>query len=99
METLPSTLEAPPKRKHLMNVDIGELIHDDYIVTLRTANPIKAPLPSLELLNLQCHLVRMAGRSGGDMLETIESDFDISSTATSDHLERDINASSSQTAF
>lgn len=41
----------------------------------------------------------MAGRSGGDMLETIESDFDISSAATSDHLERDINASSSQTAF
>ena len=50
-------------------------------------------------LNLQCHLVRMAGRCGGDMLETIESDFDTSSAATSDHLERDINASFSQTAF
>ncbi len=71
METLPSSLEAPPKRKHLMNVDIGEIIHDGYIVTLKTANPIKAPLPSLELLNLQCHLVRMAGRSGGDMLERL----------------------------
>lgn len=33
------------------------------------------------------------------MLETIESDFDISSVAASDHLERDINASSLQTAF
>lgn len=33
------------------------------------------------------------------MLETIESDFDISSVTASDHLKTDINASSSQTAF
>lgn len=50
---------APPKRNYLMNVDTGELIHDGYIVTLRTASPIKAPLPGLGLLNLQCHLVRL----------------------------------------
>lgn len=45
-----------------------------------TVDPIRTPLPSLELLNLQCHLsrvLRMAGRAGGDMLETIESDSDI----------------------
>ena len=101
METLPSSLEAPPKPKHLMNVDIGELIHNGYIVTLRTLDPIKKPLPSLELLNLQCHLVRvlrMAGRAGGDMLETIDSDFDVSSVAASKHLEGDLNASSLRTA-
>lgn len=101
MDTLPSSLESPPKLKLLMNEDTGELIHDGYIVTLRTVDPVKTPLPSLELLNLQCHLVRvlrMAVRAGGDMLETIESDFDISSVATSEHLEEDINASSSRTA-
>lgn len=68
MGTLSSSLEAPPKPKYLMNVETGELIHDGYIVTLKTVNPIKAPLTSLELLNLQCHLVRvlrMAGRAGG----------------------------------
>ena len=100
METLPSSLEAPPKPKHLMNVDTGELIHDGYIVTLRTLDPIKTPLPSLELLNLQCHLVRvlrMAGRAGGDMLETIDSDSDVSSVAASEHLEGDV-ASSLRTA-
>lgn len=66
-------------------------------LSLRTVNPIKTAFPSLELLNLQCHLVRvlcMAGRAEGDMLETIEFDFDISSVAASDCLERDINASS-----
>lgn len=85
-----------------MNQDTGELIHDGHIVTLRTVDPIKTPLTSLELLNLQCHLVRvlrMADRAGGDMLETIASDFDISSVASSDQLERDTNASSPQTAF
>ena len=102
METLPSSLEAPLKPKYLVNVDTREAIHDGYIITLKTVDPIKAPLPSLELLNLQCHLVRvlrMAGRAGGDMLEIIESDSDISSVAASDQLERDINASSSRTAF
>lgn len=77
METLPSSLDAPPKPKYLMNVDTGEHIHDGYIVTL----------------------ARMAGRAGDNMLETIEPDSDISSAATSDHLKRYINASSSQTAF
>ena len=103
METLPSSLEAPPNPspKHLMNVDTGELIRDGHIVTLRTVDPIKTPLPSPELLNIQCHLIRvlrMAGRVGGDMLETIESDSDVSSIAASEHLEGDFNASSSRTA-
>lgn len=74
-----------------MNQDTGELIHDGHIVTLRTVDPIKTPLTSLELLNLQCHLVRVlrtADRAGGDMLETVASDFDISSVASSDQLER-----------
>ena len=85
-----------------MSEDTGEVIQDGDIFTLRTVDPIKKPLPSLELLNLQCHLVRvlrMADRAGGDMLETIESDIDLSSVAASDDLETDINASSSQTAF
>lgn len=101
METLPSSLEAPPKPKYLSNVDTGEHIQDGYVATLRTADPVKSPLPSLELLNLQCHLVRvlrMAGRAGGDMLGTIDSDFDVSSVAASEHLEGDFNAPSSRTA-
>lgn len=102
IETLPSSLETPPKPKFLMNEDTGKFIQDGDIFTLRTVDPIKKPLPSLELLNLQCYLVRvlrLAGRAGGDMLETVESDIDLSSVAASDDLETDINASSSQTAF
>ena len=76
METLPSSLEAPPNLnpKRLANLDTGELIHDGYIVTPRAVDPIKTPLPSPELVNMQCHWVRvlrMAGRTGGYMLETI----------------------------
>lgn len=102
IETLPSNLETSPKPKFLMNENTGEAIQDGHNFTLRTVDPMKTPLPSLDLLNLQCHLVRvlrMAGRAGGDMLETIESDIDLSSVATSDHLETNINASSLQAAL
>ena len=40
----------------------------------------------------------MAVRAGGDILETIETNFDISLVAASEHLDGDINASSSRTA-
>lgn len=77
IETLPSSLEAPPKPEYLMDVDTGELIHDGYIVTFRMANPSKAPLLSLGLTkSTKCHLVsvlHMASPARGDILERIKS--------------------------
>lgn len=97
LQSSPSSLEAPSNPKRLLNMETGEFIHDGHITTLRTVDPIKTPLPSLKLLNLQCHLVqvlRLAGRAGGDMLETIDSDSDVSSVAASEQLDGDRNASS-----
>lgn len=101
LETSPSSLEAPPNPKRLLNMDAGEFCHDGQIVTLMTVDPIKTPLPSLDLLNLQCHLVRvlrMARRAGGNMLGTIDSDLDASLVAASESLDGDFNASSLWTA-
>lgn len=60
---------------------------DGHIITFRTSDPVNAPLPSRDLLMLQCLLIsvlRMAGRGGQDMLETFDSDDDTSSIAASD---------------
>ena len=43
------------------------------------------PLPDRDLLRLQCNLImvlRMAGRAGGDILETYDSDSEVSSMDT-----------------
>ena len=49
MGTLPSSLEASPKPNLVVNVNAWEFINGGYIVTLRTSDPIKMPLRSLEL--------------------------------------------------
>lgn len=62
-------------------------IMDGHIITFKTNDPVNAPLPSRDLLMLQCLLItvlRMAGRKGQDMLETLDSDDEISSIAASD---------------
>lgn len=78
MEARPSNPEVPSKPiHHLGNVNSDEFIRVTF-ETLRTFDSIKTP-PGLDLLQ-QCYLVRVsriAGRDGGDMLETIESSFDI----------------------
>lgn len=78
MEARPSHPEVPYKPiDHLGNVNSDEFMGVTF-KTLRTFDSIKTPL-GLDLLQ-QCYLVRvsrMAGRDGGDMLDTIESSFDI----------------------
>ncbi|MCJ1344561.1 hypothetical protein MMC31_002764 [Peltigera leucophlebia] len=84
--TDPGTIELIP-------LDEGELIFDHHtrseltdghIVTITTHDPVIAPLPSRDLLMLQYFLIRvlrMAGRAGADMLETFDSDDEVSSIA------------------
>lgn len=59
---------------------------DGHIVTFTNNDPINAPVPHRDLLVLQCLLIpvlRMAGRAGEDMLETFDSDDEISLLAAS----------------
>lgn len=56
-----------------------------HISTFKTSDPVNAPLPNRDLLMLQFLLIRafrMAGREGQDMLETCDSDDNISFLAT-----------------
>lgn len=92
--TLPSSLEAPPKPSLVINVDTGEFINDGCIVTLRTAyTPEPRPTTSAMPFGL-----RFSHGWWGDMLETVESDFDVSLVAASEHSEGNIKATSSRTA-
>ncbi|KAH0556327.1 hypothetical protein GP486_005746, partial [Trichoglossum hirsutum] len=59
-----------------------QFVKDGHLITFRTDNPDSRPLPSMELLWLQCTLVRvlrMAGRAGWDALEMNYSDTDVDS--------------------
>lgn len=55
---------------------------DGHIITFKTSDPVKAPLPHRDLMMLQCLLIRVlriASRGGQDMLQIFNSDDDISS--------------------
>lgn len=85
----PTNIEIIPPQDSDRLVDSVTMspIMDGHIITFRTNDPVNAPLPSRDLLMLQCLLIsvlRMAGRGGQDMLETFDSDDEISSIAASD---------------
>lgn len=64
----------------LVNLEILLPIMDGDIVTFTTNDPINAPLPHRDLLMLQCFFIRvlrMAVRAGEDMLETFDSDDEL----------------------
>lgn len=87
----PASIElVPPEDSdRLDDFETMSPIMDGHIITFRTNDPVNAPLPSRDLLMLQCLLIsvlRMAGRGGQNMLETFDSDDDISSIAASDGL-------------
>lgn len=76
----------PPVNSKFYNLDTDIPIKDEDIITFRTINPDIAPLPDQDLLRLQSFLIRvlrMAGRFGTDMLETFDSDEEVSSIASS----------------
>lgn len=57
---------------------------DGHIVTFTTNDPINAPLPHWDLFMLQCFFIRvlrMALRAGEDMLETFDSDDELSTSS------------------
>ncbi|MCJ1346040.1 hypothetical protein MMC31_004251 [Peltigera leucophlebia] len=65
---------------------LGLPITDGHIVTFTTNDPINAPVPHRDLLMLQfffIRVLRMAGRVGEDMLETFDSDDEVSLLAAS----------------
>lgn len=89
IEVDPANIEIMPPEDSDRLVDFVTMspIMDGHIITFRTNDPVNAPLPSRDLLMLQCLLIsvlRMAGRGGQDMLETFDSDDEISSIAASD---------------
>ena len=85
----PASIETKPLQNSDLLVDRETFspIMDGHIITFRTSDPFKSPLPHPDLLMLQCFLIRalrMAGRAGQDMLQTFESDDEVSSIAASD---------------
>lgn len=88
IDTDPTSIELIPLTFGTGLFHVGTLlpIMDGDIVTFTTNDPINAPVPHRDLLMLQCFLVRvlrMAGRSGEDMLETFDSDDQVSLLAKS----------------
>lgn len=85
----PVSIETKPLQNSDLLVDRETFspIMDGHIITFKTNDPVNSPLPHPDLLMLQCFLIRalwMAGRAGQDMLQTFESDDDVSSIAASD---------------
>lgn len=68
----------------LVNLETLLPIMDGHIVTITTNDPINAPLPHRDLLMLQCFFIRvlrMAGRADEDMLETFDSDDELTTSS------------------
>lgn len=84
----PANIEMMPLENSDRLIDCVTMspIMDGHIITFKTSDPVNSPLPNRDLLMLHCLLIRvlrMAGRGGQDMLETFDSDDDISSIAAS----------------
>ena len=89
VDTDPLSLELTPIEPVDMCLDVETVtrIVDGHIFTFKTSDPDKLPLPDRDLLMLQSFLIRvlrMAGRAGEDMLETFDTDDEVSSVAASD---------------
>lgn len=89
MDSDPASIGLTPIPNEELFVNFSDFspIKDGHIVTIRTSDPSKAPLPDPGLLMLQSFLIRvlrMAGRAGNDMLETFDTDDEVSSIAASE---------------
>ena len=76
----------------------GTKVDSGSIISVTTEDPLQYPLPDRDLLRLQCNLIRvmrMAGRAGGDLLETYDSDSEVPSIAATDICQRQSSAHSS----
>lgn len=85
----PVGIEIKPLQNSDLLVDRENFspIVDGQIIMFKTSDTVDSPLPHPDLLMLQYFLIRvlrMAGRAGQDMLQTFESDDDVSSIAASD---------------
>ena len=91
--SLDDVTEAQPKLP--FNSGTGTRIDNGCLISVTTKNPTIYPLPDGDLLRLQCNLIkvmRMAGRAGGDILKTYDSDSEIRSIATADIIQRNSSA-------
>lgn len=82
--TDPTSIDLIPLKNNtpFFHVETYLPITNGHIVTFTTNDPINAPIPHRDLLMLQCYLIRvlrMAGRAGEDMLETFDTDDEVSS--------------------
>ncbi|MCJ1347323.1 hypothetical protein MMC31_005546 [Peltigera leucophlebia] len=80
------------------NLRTGTRLESGSIISITTHDPENYPLPDRDLLRLQCNLImvlRMAGRTGGDILEGYDSDSEVSSIATAIPSRRNSSAHSS----
>ncbi|MCJ1348738.1 hypothetical protein MMC31_006971, partial [Peltigera leucophlebia] len=108
-----ASIEIRPLKNNerLVDSESSSPIMDGHIITFKTSDPVKAPLPHRDLMMLQCLLIRVlriASRGGQDMLQIFNSDDDISSltsitvreTSQSHHMEpsRDITPTSDQSS-
>ncbi|MCJ1346527.1 hypothetical protein MMC31_004744, partial [Peltigera leucophlebia] len=94
--SLDDVTEGQPKLP--FNLGTGTRLESESIISATTHDPEIYPLPDRDLLRLQCNLImvlRMAGRAGGDILETYDSDSEISSIATTISSQRNSSAYSS----
>ncbi len=95
LRTDPASLTSPsPSIEPLYDIETDLRIQNGQIITLRTTDPMRIPLPSPDLLLLQCHLIRvlrMAGRAGNDMLEAFDSDHEVSSVTAMDFADTEQN--------
>ena len=83
--TDPNSLDVVTEEEPIFN-RTGARLGSGSIISVTTHDPENFPLPDRDLLSLQCLLImvlRMAGRAGGDILETYDSDSEVlSSIAT-----------------
>lgn len=78
----PASIEITPLEDSDRLIDCVTLSPvNGHIITFKKSDPVNTPLPHRDLLMVQSFVLRMAGRGGQDMLETFDSEDDISSLA------------------
>lgn len=80
--SLDGLMEGHPKLPYTLGA--GTRLESGSIISVTTHDPENYLLPDRDVLHLQCNLImvlRMAGRAVGDILETYDSDSEVSSMA------------------
>lgn len=98
--TNPNSLHDVTEAQSILpyNLRTGTRIGNGSIISVTTHDPENYPLPDRDLLRLRCNLImvlRMAGRAGGDILETYDSYSEVPSIATAVISRRNSSAHSS----